>query len=158
MLDIGLRNNMLNFRKTAKTLMVVDEPAEEVFNILYRQDKTMTFRRLSHKKLKELAEQEGGEDEEALLPELENLDYAGVFADAEDEDESGTSRRHLDTRLQTALSDEKLFLQLLKIHTEAKGFIEEQGVNTLFPALASCIGMKQTVQKLLRKAPCCCCP
>ncbi|HCI6029484.1 TPA: DUF4011 domain-containing protein [Klebsiella quasipneumoniae subsp. quasipneumoniae] len=90
LLDIGLRNNMLNFRKTAKTLMVVDELAEEVFNILYRQDKTMTFSPISRKKLEELAEKEGGEDEEALLSELENLDYAGVFAEAEDEDESGT--------------------------------------------------------------------
>ncbi|HBT4748414.1 TPA: DUF3320 domain-containing protein [Klebsiella pneumoniae] len=153
LLDIGLRNNMLNFRKTAKTLMVVDELAEEVFNILYRQDKTMTFSPISHKKLKELAEQEGGEDEEALLSELENLDYAGVFADAEDEDESGTSRRHLDTRLQTALSDEKLFLQLLKIHTEAKGFIEEQGVNTLFLALGFLHWYEADSSETLRKAP-----
>lgn len=153
LLDIGLRNNMLNFRKTAKTLMVVDELAEEVFNILYRQDKTMTFSPISRKKLEELAEKEGGEDEEALLSELENLDYAGVFAEAEDEDESGTSRRHLDTRLQTALSDEKLFLQLLKIHTEAKGFIEEQGVNTLFLALGFLHWYEADSSDTLRKAP-----
>ena len=38
LLDIGLRNNMLNFRKTARTLVVVDELSEEVFNILYRQE------------------------------------------------------------------------------------------------------------------------
>lgn len=43
LLDIGLRNNMLNFRKTAKTLTVIDELSEEVFSILYRQDKAMTF-------------------------------------------------------------------------------------------------------------------
>lgn len=93
-----------------------------------------------------------------MLSELENLDYAGVFAEAEDEDESGTSRRHLDTRLQTALSDEKLFLQLLKIHTEAKGFIEEQGVNTLFTALGFLHWYEADSSDTLRKAPCCCCP
>lgn len=55
LLDIGLRNNMLNFRKTAKTLMVVDERSEDVFNILYRQDKAMTFAPMARKKLAELA-------------------------------------------------------------------------------------------------------
>lgn len=55
LLDIGLRNNMLNFRKTAKTLMVVDERSEEVFNILYRQEKAMTFAPMARKRLAELA-------------------------------------------------------------------------------------------------------
>lgn len=153
LLDIGLRNNMLNFRKTAKTLMVVDELSEEVFNLLYRQEKAMTFSPMARKKLEELAKQEGAESEEALLSELESQDYAGIFAEADDEDETGKSRRHLDTRLQTALSDEKLFLQLLKIHTEAKGFIEEQGVNTLFLALGFLHWYEADSSENLRKAP-----
>lgn len=133
LLDIGLRNNMLNFRKTAKTLMVVDELSEEVFNILYRQEKAMTFAPMARKKLAELAKATKPEEAEAdtasdaeLLHELDSLDWSSV-ADEGDEDESGRARRHLDTRLQTAIDDERLFLQLLKIHTEAKGFIEEQG-------------------------------
>ena len=55
LLDIGLRNSMLNFRKTAKTLTVVDELSEEVFNVLYRQEKAMTFAAMARKKLAELA-------------------------------------------------------------------------------------------------------
>ncbi|GLE68521.1 DUF3320 domain-containing protein [Pseudomonas aeruginosa] len=159
LLDIGLRNNMLNFRKTAKTVMVVDELSEEVFNILYRQEKAMTFAPMARKKLAELAKAAKPEDAEAdtaseaeLLHELDSLDWSSV-ADEGDEDESGRARRHLDTRLQTAIDDERLFLQLLKIHTEAKGFIEEQGVNTLFLALGFLHWYEADSSENLRKAP-----
>lgn len=159
LLDIGLRNNMLNFRKTAKTLMVVDELSEAVFNILYRQEKAMTFAPMARKKLAELAKAakpEEAEDDTAsdaeLLHELDSLDWSSV-ADEVDEDESGRARRHLDTRLQTAIDDERLFLQLLKIHTEAKGFIEEQGVNTLFLALGFLHWYEADSSENLRKAP-----
>ena|SRR5690606_33154246 len=85
LLDIGLRNNMLNFRKTAKTLMVVDELSEEVFNILYRQEKAMTFAPMARKKLAELAKATKPEEAEAdtasdaeLLHELDSLDWSSV--------------------------------------------------------------------------------
>ena len=159
LLDIGLRNNMLNFRKTAKTLMVVDERSEEVFNILYRQEKAMTFAPMARKRLAELAKAakpEEAEDDtasdEELLHELDSLGWSSV-ADEADEDEAGKARRHLDTRLQTAIDDERLFLQLLKIHTEAKGFIEEQGVNTLFLALGFLHWYEADSSENLRKAP-----
>ncbi|WP_429019760.1 DUF3320 domain-containing protein [Aeromonas allosaccharophila] len=159
LLDIGLRNNMLNFRKTAKTLMVVDERSEEVFNILYRQEKAMTFAPMARKRLAELAKAakpEEAEDDtasdEELLHELDSLDWSSVAEEA-DEDEAGKARRHLDTRLQTAIDDERLFLQLLKIHTEAKGFIEEQGVNTLFLALGFLHWYEADSSENLRKAP-----
>lgn len=55
--------------------------------------------------------------------------------------------------MQTAIDDERLFLQLLKIHTEAKGFIEEQGVNTLFLALGFLHWYVADSSENLRKAP-----
>ncbi len=148
LLDIGLRNNMLNFRKTARTLMVVDELSEEIFNILYRQEKTMTFSPMIRKKQ---AEDEVGSNEE-LLPDLDNLNWTRVFIEP-DRVETDKSRHYLDTRLQTTLSDEDLFLQLLRIHTEAKGFIEEQGVNTLFLALGFLHWYETDSSENLRKAP-----
>jgi len=165
LLDIGLRNNMLNFRKTAKTLLVVDELSEEVFNILYRQEKGMTFAPMARKKLAELAKTAKPGDAEAdsesdtdsasdteLLQELDSLGWSSVTDEA-GADEPGKARRHLDTRLQTAIDDERLFLQLLKIHTEAKGFIEEQGVNTLFLALGFLHWYEADSSENLRKAP-----
>ena len=159
LLDIGLRNNMLNFRKSAKTLTVVDEQSEEVFNILYRQEKAMTFVPMARKKLAELAKvakpeeaEEVTASDEELLHELDSLDWSSV-ADEDDGNETGKARRHLDTRLQTAIDDERLFLQLLKIHTESKGFIEEQGVNTLFLALGFLHWYEADSSENLRKAP-----
>jgi len=57
LLDIGLRNDMLNFRPTAKSLRIVDELSEEVFKILYRQSKSMTFAGMPEKRLKQLISQ-----------------------------------------------------------------------------------------------------
>lgn len=160
LLDIGLRNNMLNFRKTAKTLVVVDELSEEVFKILYCQEKVMTFAPMARQKLTELAKSanpEAFEDDESasdeqLLHELDSLDWSSA-ADDDADSATGKARRHLDSRLQTALDDERLFLQLLKIHAEAKGFIEEQGVNTLFLALGFLHWYEADSSDNLRKAP-----
>lgn len=159
LLDIGLRNNMLNFRKTTKTLLVVDELSEEVFNILYRQEKSMTFAPMARKKLSELAkaanpnaaeaDTDTASDEE-LLHELDSMDWSSV---ADELDDAGKARRHLDTRLQTTIDEERLFLQLLKIHTEAKGFLEEQGVNTLYLAMGFLHWYEADSSDNLRKAP-----
>jgi hypothetical protein len=159
LLDIGLRNTMLNFRKTAKTLIVVDELSEEVFNILYRQEKGMTFAPMARQRIAEMArlsaadgsDAESAEDEQ-LLHELDGVDWSSSAEDGA-VGESGRARRHVDSRLQTALEDERLFLQLLKIHTEAKGFIEEQGVNTLFLALGFLHWYEDDSSANVRKAP-----
>ncbi|XZG69332.1 DUF3320 domain-containing protein [Chitinibacteraceae bacterium HSL-7] len=159
LLDIGLRNNMLNFRKTAKTLVVVDELSEEVFNLLYRQNKSMVFAPMAQKKLAELAKVAGADEADAdsasdaeLLGELDAVNWSGLADDSES-DESGKARRHLDTRLQTTLDDERLFLQLLKIQNEASSSIEEQGVNTLFLALGFLHWYEADTSDTLRKAP-----
>ena len=154
LLDIGLRNNLLNFQKTAKSLMVVDELSEQVLNILYRQAKVMTFSALSESARKQLAknidEEESSASEEALLHELGESHWSGVMGDGE---EVGTAKRHVDTKLQTALSEERLFLQLLKIHSEANCYIEEQGVNTLFVALGFLYWYEADSTDKVRKAP-----
>lgn len=159
LLDIGLRNNMLNFRKTAKNLMIVDELSDEVLNILYRQEKTMSFAPLPDKKRAELTNALLSDDksvdsdsDEVLLLELDSLDWSSV-ADDSALDENGRAKRHTDTKLQTALDAERLFLQLLKIHTEANGFIEEQGVNTLFIALGFLHWYESDSSENVRKAP-----
>lgn len=133
LLDIGLRNNMINFRRNSKSLMIVDEQSEETLKILYRQGKTMTFLPMPKKHLKQLANSQGTEDQAAevqdeptleLLHELEGVNWGALMgADGEE----GMARRHTDTKLQTALTEERLFLNLLKIHTEAETYIQEQG-------------------------------
>jgi very-short-patch-repair endonuclease/DNA polymerase III delta prime subunit len=159
LLDIGLRNTMLNFRASAKTLAVVDELSELVFHLLYRQGKAMSFAPMARQKLAALAKplQIDGEDaQDAATDELllQELDGSGESGFVDDElDESGRARRHTDARLQTALDEERLFLQLLRIHSEARAFIEEQGVNTLFLALGFLHWYEADNSETLRKAP-----
>src|SRR5215831_6037945 len=69
LLDIGLRNNLLNFRLTAKSLSIVDEVSEEVLKILYRQSKPMTFVGMPEKRLKQLVSKDETEAEGDRAPE-----------------------------------------------------------------------------------------
>ena len=162
LLDIGLRNNMLNFRLTAKSLSIVDELSEEVLKLLYRQNKLMTFAGLPEARLKQLVsrgETEAEEDKVSestsqLLNELEGVNWGEVMGNGEDDAENGDkARRHTDTRLQTAMTEERLFLYLLKIQAEAESFIQEQGVNVLFLALGFLHWFEADSSDKKRKAP-----
>ncbi|UZE09846.1 DUF3320 domain-containing protein [Pseudomonas sp. B21-053] len=159
LLDIGLRNTMLNFRSSARTLAVVDELSESVFHLLYRQEKAMTFLPKARQTMVTLARFEEPDEDDAqdaatdelLLNELDGLGES--YAVNDEVDEAGRARRHTDTRLQTTLDEERLFLQLLRIHSEARAFIEEQGVNTLFLALGFLHWYEADSSENLRKAP-----
>lgn len=174
LLDIGLRNTMINFRTGPRSLAIVDERSEQILQLLYRQNKAMTFLPAPEKNTKggkeagnsivgtdsaQDAAAEPGEDREeidaptqdaaamALVAELDGADWP-------DEDVAGgIAAQHTDTRLQTVLSEERLFLSLLKIHTEAQTFIQEQGVNILFLALGFLHWYEAESSDKLRKAP-----
>lgn len=157
LLDIGLRNSMINFRTSAKSLTIVDERSEETLKILYRQSKAMTFAAMPAKKLKQavksIAEDNEVDQDEttlALLHELDEVDWSDVVAS---DGGPEAAQRHTDTKLQTALSEERLFLSLLKIHTEAETYIQEQGVNVLFVALGFMHWYEADSSDKVRKAP-----
>jgi len=159
LLDIGLRNSMISFKASAKSLLIVDELSEEVLNILYWQGKSMTFAPMPEKRLKQMAVQqsdasqpEDAQDESTLelLHELEGVNWS---ATADSDGDEGTAKRHTDTKLQTAITDERLFLNLLKIHSEAATYMQEQGVNVLFLALGFLHWYESEASDKLRKAP-----
>ncbi len=112
LLDLGLRNSLLNYRLLkARGAEVVDELSAEVFRILVRQGKNMTF----------LPIPDGGDVGPLTQPEP---DAPGTIAS-----------RHTDLRLQTAVSSMQLQSRLLSSYYAARTSIEEQGINTLFLAL-----------------------
>ena len=159
LLDIGLRNSMLNFRASARTLAIVDELSEAVFHMLYRQEKAMTFlpsaRQMPATPAKDSSLGAPGDQDQTtddlLLLELDSL---GRWSPEDSEvDDAGRPRRHTDTKLQTALEEERLFLQLLRIHSEAREYIEEQGVNTLYLALGFLHWYEAESSDKIRKAP-----
>ena len=123
----------------------------------------MTFAHMPEKRLRQIASARGADDQAVvaqdestleLLHELEGVAWgADLGADSDPEDAAGSPRRHADTRLQTALSEERLFLNLLKIHTEAETYLQEQGVNVLFLALGFLHWYEADSADKLRKAP-----
>lgn len=174
LLDIGLRNTMINFRGGPKSVAVIGERSEDVLQILFRQSKPMTFVPVPEKGVKGEAPSGNGrakkdavqqtneqnevqEDAQAFAQDqqtlalIEELDGAG-WSD-EDAGAAGTNSRHPDTKLQTALPEERLFLTLLKIHAEAQTYLEEQGVNVLFLALGFLHWYEVDSSDKLRKAP-----
>ena len=139
--------------------MVVDELSEEALKILFRQGKSMTFLPMQEKQLKQLAGSQSAEDRNVeaqdastleLLHELEGVNWGTLMGT---DGEAGKVRRHTDTKLQTTLTKERLFLNLLKIHTEAETYIQEQGVNVLFLALGFLHWYEVDGADKLRKAP-----
>lgn len=130
LLDLGLRNSLVNHPSKAKQVKVVDERSKEIFRILVNAGRRMTFDPLSDARLEQAANV--ARDDPASR--VEELDWNSMLAQPEDAGE-GTADRHADNRLQTALGSESLQARLLSIHNDARGYVEEQGVNILFLAL-----------------------
>ena len=116
LLDLGLRNTLLNYRPLrTKGVEIIDEKPREIFRILVREEKTMTF-----------------------LPGV----AAGTAAEGNDQeqleqpaDDRGVAARQADSRLQTTHASTQLQNRLLATYHAARTSMEEQGVNTLYLAL-----------------------
>ena len=92
LLDIGLRNNLINFRPSAKSLCVVDELSTEVSNILYRQNRPMKFLHMPASRIKNTVAISKDKEQSALLeddPSRELLhELEGVTWGNDDEKQS----------------------------------------------------------------------
>ena len=56
LLDLGLRNSLLNHRLKAKQVRIVDELADQIFQILVVNEKKMYFDPVPDEKIESLAE------------------------------------------------------------------------------------------------------
>ncbi|CAA9299176.1 MAG: DNA helicase related protein, partial [uncultured Chloroflexia bacterium] len=136
LLDLGLRNPLLNYRTSrARGVEVVDELPVEVFRTLVREHRTMTFAAVPE----DDTESEGNE----LL----------VQPGDEDGDDDGPAARHVDLQLQTNLTSTKLQSRLTKTERDARTFVEEQGVNVLYLALGMLHWFEADSSQTARKAP-----
>lgn len=127
LLDLGLRNPLINFRKLKKGLEIVDERSAEVLRILVAEKRPMSFAALPKGDAEALAEDEREDADSGAL--------AALLGDPEEEPGDGPAKRHTDDKLQTRLKSESLNARLLQIHALARTVIEETGVNTLYLAL-----------------------
>lgn len=130
LLDFGLRNPLISHRTTAaRGVDVNDELPVEVFRILVREGKRMSFN---------------------PLPEMEDT---ASLPQPEPETGEGLASRHLDDRLQTPYLSSKLQQRLLRTYYDARTSIEEQGVNILFLALGMLEWYEADSSETARRAP-----
>ncbi|MGL4611138.1 MAG: DUF4011 domain-containing protein [Trueperaceae bacterium] len=140
LLDIGLRNPLLNYRTHSKSnkllkrrLEIFDESPTEVHSILIAKGKSMSF---SPQPTKEV-EETGGEN---ILP-------ATPYSAEE------LKKRHNDLYLQTKLSEQKLDVTLLEMYRTARTLQQEQGINNLYIALGMLRWFEADFSEEVRLAP-----
>jgi very-short-patch-repair endonuclease len=123
LIETGTRNRLINFPKgnsKIKALEIVDELSDQIFDILLRSGKKMSF----------LPGRAGSSNSENVQDDL------GIYLPPPDDAESdGPAARHTDTKLQTKLTPEGLQKRLLSLYRDAKSLLDEQGVDILFLAI-----------------------
>ncbi|KIL35588.1 hypothetical protein SD71_12610 [Cohnella kolymensis] len=135
LLDLGLRNPLLNYRTLkARGLEVVREKSEEVFKILVVDKKKMSFQQTVNRT----------EDKQLIL-ESEGNEVL--------EQEDVPEANYLDLKLQTNYSEKQLEQRLLNTYYSARTYIEEQGVNILFIAIGMLQWYEADSSQEARKAP-----
>ena len=122
LIETGTRNRLINFPKgnsKIKALEIVDELSDQIFDILLRNGKKMSF----------LPGRAGNSNSEEAQGDL------GIYLPPPDDaDNDGPAARHTDTKLQTKLTPEGLQKRLLSLYRDAKSLLDEQGVDVLFLA------------------------
>lgn len=172
LLDIGLRNNLVSFRKTKKSLAIQDCQADELLLAFLEEKKALIFQAASLNQRVTIADT----DDTDIALDAELLEALGA---SQDQDKvthpAGRTRAQITSQdtgggaasnskalsatkrttpvLQIALTQEALFLQLFKMRSEAQTFVEEQGANLLFLAVGFLHWYESDSAEELRRAP-----
>ena len=161
LLDLGLRNPLLNFRTyEARGVTVTQEESAPVYSILVKQGKTMYFQGQPEANKKAVS----GELKQvhpplAVFPQAESTTIAGVETldgtSATDVDlfENINSVSLADNKLNTNESSKKLEKRLLNTYYTARTSLEEQGTNILYLALGMLTWYEAESSEKPRQAP-----
>ena len=136
LLDIGLRNSLLNFRPSVKSLQITKELSSDIFQQLYLEGKTMSLASTAEKK-SPTRDTRPATAVFGIVDETIDVNAAPATSEqgSEQDSEQDNFRRKTDNQLETGLGPAQLLTRLLKIETEARSYMEEQGVNVLYLAL-----------------------
>ena len=98
LLDLGLRNSLLNHRRRAKQISIIDEISAEIYRILVIDGREMTFEALPDEQVAELSELDSSDD---LL--FSSIDWGNLIAQPDErQSKRGLPARHVDNKLQTS--------------------------------------------------------
>lgn len=126
LLDLSSRNRLISTPRgmlRTRSIEIVDERSDEVFRLIVRERKAMSFLPGRESPIGDAGEAD--DDGQALLyqPELDPISDGQL------------AERHTDARLQTALTSAALQKRLLGLFYDARTFEEEQGVSILYLAM-----------------------
>ncbi|MCE7698746.1 MAG: DUF4011 domain-containing protein, partial [Methanobacterium paludis] len=131
LLDLTMRNQLLNFKARKKSIEVINEIPTEIYNLLVLEEKKMQFLPKSENKEDEV-------DENGNLNEVENSDLTEEETSALWKLPSPNlevADKYKDLFLQTGLKAEELQKRLFYINQQSKSMLEEQGYNILYLAI-----------------------
>ena len=155
LLDLSARNRLLHvprFSKSAKTIDVVDEKSAEIFRLLVRENRPLTF--LPGRPDRAVAESTEENVDEAYDDGLGDFESPAMSEQADEEQENeAAAARHSDTRLQTRMTPKGLQKRLLDLYHDARTLEEEQGVNILFLGLGTLNWVDPNKKENIRHAP-----
>ncbi len=121
LLDTSKRNPLINTRfksRGRKQIIVIDELADQIFRILYGEQRKFTF--LPQKVTEDVSADESTDEESIYVPSAL---------------EQEVHERHTDTKLQTDLTPEELQRRLLALYRESRALEEDLSINVLYLAI-----------------------
>ena len=157
LLDLGLRNPLLNFRLSpARGVSVVGEESAAVYELLVRQGKTMYFRGVPEArpaKPTAAGSTPADNSEPEAAPGRAANQADSLLLPPLAPTEAERQGLLLDNKLQTAEPAAKLEARLLNTYYAARTSLEEQGVNILFLALGQLTWFEADSSEEPRQAP-----
>ncbi|KKH94251.1 hypothetical protein EO95_16190 [Methanosarcina sp. 1.H.T.1A.1] len=135
LLDLSLRNNLLNYRPSLRrTISITGRTPEEVYDLFVLQEKSMKFRAAKTRPRKRGKTENGGngEDDDAEN-ESKLLKTIGKIPVSEEKNKLQNSR--FEPFLETPDDNETLDRKLFYVYNQANSIFEEQGYPVLYLAM-----------------------
>ncbi|RFM29493.1 DUF3320 domain-containing protein [Deminuibacter soli] len=149
LLDLGLRNPLLNYRlQQARGVQVTGEQSVALYDILVQQGKAMRF--LPRAAAKETVAETVTE---TVAAQASPQQVAEMMTAAATIEPPVAETTYTDLNLQTAENEQSLQTRLLNTYYAARTSLEEQGVNILYLALGMLHWYEESPAGEKRKAP-----
>lgn len=144
LLDLGLRNSLLNYRVSKRrSVDIVEESSAELFRLLVHENKILSF----------LPAPENSEDQEDGQVEID-IDQPQANTSQRSTNNTNKSSNPLtDLWLQTDYTEKDLHKRLLSIYYHSRNYIQERGFNILYLAMGMLNWYEDDSSDKLRKAP-----
>ncbi len=129
LLDLTIRNQLINFKDRAQTLSISNQSPKNMYNLLVLQNKSMKF----------ISNQEKNAEEEASRFGFKKPSFSHFI--------------HDDTKLEVNLTEKGLQKKLFYINNQSKTMLEEQGYNILYMAIGFLKWIDKSKPKKINLAP-----